>query len=112
MSCIFCDIVSGKLPAKKVYENDYVLAFHDVEPQAPVHVLVVCKEHIANVSEIEEEKFFLVQEIFKAINELAKNLNLKDGFRVVNNCGKKAGQTVDHVHFHVLAGRDFLWPPG
>ena len=58
MSCIFCDIVSGKLPAKKVYENDYVLAFHDVEPQAPVHVLVVCKEHIANVSEIEEEKFF------------------------------------------------------
>lgn len=112
MSCIFCDIVSGKLPAKKVYENDYVLAFHDVEPQAPVHVLVVCKEHIANVSEIEEEKFFLVQEIFKAINELAKTLNLKDGFRVVNNCGKKAGQTVDHVHFHVLAGRDFLWPPG
>ena len=112
MSCIFCDIVSGKLPAKKVYENDYVLAFHDVEPQAPVHVLVVCKEHIANVSEIEEEKFFLVQEIFKAINELAKTLNLKDGFRVVNNCGKKAGQTVDHLHFHVLAGRDFLWPPG
>lgn len=112
MSCIFCDIVSGKLPAKKVYENDYVLAFHDVEPQAPVHVLVVCKEHIANVSEIEEEKFFLVQEIFKAINELAKTLNLKDGFRVVNNCGKKAGQTVDHMHFHVLAGRDFLWPPG
>ena len=112
MSCIFCDIVSGKLPAKKVYENDYVLAFHDVDPQAPVHVLVVCKEHIANVSEIEEEKFFLVQEIFKAINELAKTLNLKDGFRVVNNCGKKAGQTVDHVHFHVLAGRDFLWPPG
>ena len=112
MSCIFCDIVSGKLPAKKVYENDYVLAFHDVEPQAPVHVLVVCKEHIANVSEIEEEKYFLVQEIFKAINELAKTLNLKDGFRVVNNCGKKAGQTVDHVHFHVLAGRDFLWPPG
>lgn len=112
MSCIFCDIVSGKVPAKKVYENDYVLAFHDVEPQAPVHVLVVCKEHIANVSEIEEEKFFLVQEIFKAINELAKTLNLKDGFRVVNNCGKKAGQTVDHLHFHVLAGRDFLWPPG
>ena len=112
MSCIFCDIVSGKVPAKKVYEKDYVLAFHDVEPQAPVHVLVVCKEHIANVSEIEEEKFFLVQEIFKAINELAKTLNLKDGFRVVNNCGKKAGQTVDHMHFHVLAGRDFLWPPG
>lgn len=112
MGCVFCDIVSGKIPVKKIYENEYVLAFYDSAPQAPVHFLVICKEHIERVDKLMADKFDLVSKIFEGIVAAAKILNLNDGFRVVNNCGKSAGQTVDHMHFHVLAGREFGWPPG
>ena len=112
MDCVFCNIVAGKIPARKIYENEHVLAFYDVNPQAPVHFLVIFKQHVSSVAVLEGEQFNLVQKVFEAIDEIVKILNLKDGFRVVNNCGKSAGQTVEHVHFHVLAGRNFSWPPG
>lgn len=112
MGCVFCDIVAGKIPARKIYENEDVLAFYDSNPQAPVHFLVIFKQHIENVAKLEGEQFSLVGEVFKAISKVAEQLNLSSGFRVVNNCGEKAGQTVKHVHFHVLSGRNFSWPPG
>lgn len=105
LSCVFCDIVSGKISAKKLYEDEHTLAFHDVDPQASVHFLVICKEHIKNVACVEPGGFDVFGHIFEAIVKVARNLNLGENFRVINNCGPGAGQTVDHVHFHVLSGR-------
>ena len=111
--CIFCKIVRGELDAKKVYEDDDVLAFEDISPQAPVHILVIPKKHISSLLAFEPEDEKLIAKIIFRIQELAKRLNLAEkGFRVVNNIGKDGGQSVFHIHFHLLGGRRLNWPPG
>ncbi len=112
MDCIFCKIVSGEIPSNKAYEDESVLAFYDLEPQAPVHVLIIPKEHITSVAEINGENSGVVAHIFEVASKLAKELGLDDGFRIVTNTGDSAGQSVKHLHFHLLGGRDFGWPPG
>ncbi len=112
MDCLFCKIINGDIPSKKVYEDDLVYVFEDIAPTAPIHYLLIPKEHIASAAEITPENSKIVAHIFEVIAKLAKDLNLKDGFRVVNNCGESAGQTVFHMHFHLLAGRSFEWPAG
>ena len=103
--CLFCSIVSGAIPSSKVYEDDVCLAFRDINPLAQTHVLVIPKEHIASCAELSEEHEALIGHIFTVIAKLAKELGLKDGFRVVSNSGVDAGQTVGHLHFHLLAGK-------
>ncbi|WP_026476293.1 histidine triad nucleotide-binding protein [Alkaliphilus transvaalensis] len=112
--CIFCKIVKGEIPSKKVYENDQIVAFHDITPQAPVHLLIIPKKHIPSALFIDEEVAQeIMPEVFIAITKLAKEFNLEEtGFRIVNNCGLDGGQTVDHIHFHLLGGRKLQWPPG
>ena len=104
-NCIFCKIIAGEIPSKKVYEDELCFAFYDIAPLAPTHFLVVPKEHIASAAEINEENAALVGHIYAVIAKLAKELGIAEGFRVVTNCGADAGQTVHHLHFHVLAGR-------
>ena len=104
-NCIFCKIIKGDIPSKKVYEDELCYAFYDINPLAPVHFLVVPKQHIASAAEINEENAALVGHIYAVIAKLAKELGIAEGFRVVTNCGADAGQTVHHLHFHVLAGR-------
>jgi histidine triad (HIT) family protein len=113
MSCIFCRIVNKEIPAKIVYEDDKVLAFHDINPQAPYHILVIPKKHISTLLELTEEDKDLIGHIFLVMNKLAQELSVAErGYRVVVNCNEEAGQTVFHVHFHFLAGREMHWPPG
>ena len=112
MDCVFCEIVKGNLNCKKIYEDDDVLAFYDLEPVAPVHFLVIPKKHIESLSKAEESDFLVVSKIFSSIKKIAEKLGLSNGFRVVNNCGEDGGQTVMHMHFHVLAERKMSWPPG
>ncbi len=112
MDCIFCKIVNGELPSTKVYEDDICYAFNDIEPKAPVHFLVVPKEHIDSVAMITPENSAVVSHIFEVIAKLAKELDLTQGFRVVSNTGELAKQSVKHLHFHVLAKRSLEWPPG
>lgn len=112
MDCLFCKIINGDIPSKKVYEDDKVFAFCDIDPQAPVHILIIPKEHIASAAEINEENSSVVAHIFEVAAKIAKDMSLSDGFRVVTNCGDSAGQSVKHLHFHLLSGRDFAWPPG
>ena len=103
--CIFCKIIAGDIPSKKVYEDELCFAFYDINPLAPVHFLVVPKAHIASAAEITEENAALVAHVFTVIAKLAKELGFAEGFRVVTNCGADACQTVRHLHFHVLAGK-------
>ncbi len=110
--CLFCKISAGEIPAKKVYEDDKVLAFYDIDPQAPVHFLVIPKEHIASPADITPENSAYVSHAFEVIAQLAQELGLENGYRVVANCGKDGGQSVGHLHFHVLAKRSLAWPPG
>jgi len=112
MDCIFCKIIAGEIPSKKVYEDELVYVFEDIAPTAPIHYLLVPKEHIPSASSISSENSNIIAHIFEVISKLAKELNIEDGFRVVNNCGESAGQTVFHIHFHLLAGREFTWPAG
>ena len=109
--CLFCKIIAGDIPSKKVYEDESVYAFYDIDPQAPTHFLVIPKEHVASCGEITPENSGAVAKCFEAISKITKELGLTD-FRVVSNCGPQAGQTVFHLHFHVLSGRDMTWPPG
>lgn len=102
--CIFCKIAAGEIPSNKVYEDDQVLAFYDLNPMAKVHVLVIPKAHIANASEIDETNSAVVAHIFEVIAKIAKDLQLDQGFRVVTNCKEYAGQSVFHLHFHLLGG--------
>ena len=103
--CIFCKIANGEIPSTIVYEDENVTAFKDLNPQAPIHILVVPKKHYDNVLDVEENDN-IISKIYEAINKIAEQLGIdKDGFRVINNCGKDAGQEVMHVHFHMLAGR-------
>jgi histidine triad (HIT) family protein len=113
MSCIFCRIVNKEIPAKIVYEDDKVLAFHDINPQAPYHILVIPKKHISTLLELTEEDKDLIGHIYLVMKKLAYELGVAErGYRVVVNCNEEAGQTVFHVHFHFLAGREMHWPPG
>lgn len=112
MDCLFCKIVAGEIPSKKVYENEWVYAFEDIAPQAPFHVIVIPKEHICSAAEITAENSHLIAKVYEAVAEIAKLNNLEKGFRVVNNCGADGGQTVGHIHFHLLARRNLAWPPG
>ena len=110
--CLFCKIIKGEIPSTKVYEDDYVYAFADIDPQAPFHAVVVPKIHISSAAEINAENSVYVAKIFEAIAKIAKDNKLENGFRVVNNCGKDGGQTVGHLHFHLLARRYLQWHPG
>ncbi len=103
-NCLFCKIINGDIPSAKVYEDEYVFAFRDINPQAPVHVLVVPKAHIASAAEVTAENSVYVARCFEAIAKIARAEGLDRGFRVVNNCGEDGGQTVMHLHFHLLGG--------
>lgn len=103
--CIFCKIINKEIPSQIVYEDDEIMAFNDVNPMAPVHILFVPKKHIESVMALSEEDEKLVGKIYTKIQEIAKQQNLEDGFRVVTNCGENAGQTVKHLHFHLLGGK-------
>ena len=105
MNCIFCKIINGEIPSAKVYEDEYVYAFRDINPQAPVHVLVVPKLHIASADEVNGENSIYVSKIFEAISLVAKNEGLKNGYRVITNIGEDGCQSVKHLHFHVLGGK-------
>ena len=105
MDCLFCKIIAGEIPSAKIYENDYVYAFKDINPMAPVHVLVVPKEHICCADAINEENSIYVAKIFEAIPEIAKELGLSNGYRIINNCGEDGCQSVKHLHFHILGGK-------
>ncbi len=104
-NCLFCKIIAGEIPSTKVYEDDSVLAFRDIAPMAPTHVLVIPKAHIGSVAEITAENSAVVSHIFEVIPAIAKAEGLENGYRVVSNCGDDAGQTVHHLHFHILGGR-------
>lgn len=113
MDCLFCKIINGEIPSKKVYENDMVYAFYDIDPQAPEHVIIVPKEHIKSANEITADNAEYISAVWKAVPEIAKQLGLDaSGYRVVNNCGEDGGQTVAHIHFHLMGGRKFSWPAG
>lgn len=111
--CLFCKIVAGDIPAKIAYENDHVMAFHDINPQAPLHVLIIPKKHIATINDLEAEDAQVVGEMYLAAKYIAAEAGYADaGYRVAMNCGADAGQTVFHIHLHLLAGRALSWPPG
>ncbi len=104
-NCLFCRIITGEIPSNKVYEDDTILAFRDIAPQAPCHILVIPKAHISGVSAITADNSQVVAHIFEVIPQIAKAEGLNEGFRVVSNCGDHAGQTVHHLHFHILGGK-------
>ena len=105
MNCLFCKIIAGDIPSTKVYEDEKILAFRDINPQAPTHILVIPKAHIASVAEITAENAAVVAHIFTVIPQIAAAEGLANGYRVVSNCGDDAGQTVHHLHFHILGGK-------
>ncbi len=109
MDCLFCKIINGDIPSNKVYEDDMVYAFHDIAPIAPVHFLVIPKQHISGACEITAENSAVVAHIFEVIAKIAKDMGLENGYRVITNNGDDAGQTVKHLHFHVIAGRQLGW---
>lgn len=104
MDCIFCKIIAGELPSKTVYEDELVKAFYDIKPCAPVHFLVVPKKHISSLNDVNAENSAVIAHVYEVIAKLAMELKLDKGYRVISNCGEDAGQTVEHIHFHVLAG--------
>ena len=110
--CLFCKIVAGEIPSTKVYEDEFVYAFLDIDPQAPFHAIIIPKEHIASAAEINETNSVLIAKVFEAAAKIADAEKLEKGFRIVNNCGEDGGQTVGHIHFHLLARRLLAWPPG
>ena len=105
MDCLFCSIIAGEIPSTKVYEDEQVLAFRDINPQAPTHILVVPNAHIADCDGVTEENSAVVAHIFAVIPQIARAEGLTGGYRVVSNCGADAGQTVQHLHFHILGGK-------
>lgn len=110
--CLFCKIAAGDVPSTKVYEDDLVYAFNDIDPQAPVHVIIIPKKHYDSILSVSAGDS-IISHIFVVANRLALKLGIADdGFRVVNNCGEAGGQTVPHLHFHLLGGRSMQWPPG
>lgn len=107
--CLFCKIINGEIPSKKLYEDEKILAFYDISPIAPVHFLVIPKQHIASVDAIDADNNAIVAYIFQKLGELAKLAGIENGYRVISNCGADAGQTVQHLHFHVLGGKEMNW---
>jgi len=112
MDCIFCKIAAGTIPSTRVHEDDLVIAFRDIRPVAPTHVLVIPKKHIASLNELTDADAALVGHLHVIAKKIAADEGLTDGWRTVFNTGKHAGQTVFHIHLHVLGGRDLGWPPG
>lgn len=112
-NCLFCRIAAGEIPAKLAYEDSDVVAFHDINPQAPLHVLIIPRKHIPTINAIQEEDAALVGKLYLAAQKIAADAGYaEDGYRAVMNCGEDAGQTVFHIHLHLLAGRHLSWPPG
>ena len=113
MSCLFCQIAEKKIPAFTVFEDDQVLAFHDIKAQAPHHLLIIPKKHIATVNDLATEDTLLVGHLVQTAKNLAKNLGIaEEGYRLVFNCNQNGGQAVFHIHLHLLGGRPMAWPPG
>jgi histidine triad (HIT) family protein len=114
MDCLFCKIVSGSIPAKKVFEDEHAIAFRDIHPQAPVHMLVVPRRHFASLAEVgdSEGEVALLGHLLSAVAEIARAEKLAEGYRTVINTGADGGQTVNHLHLHLLGGRSMAWPPG
>lgn len=111
--CLFCKIIAGDIPSTKVYEDDKVYAFNDIEPQAPIHIIIVPKSHISSANELTDDNAEVIGHIFSVAAKIAKEKGFaENGWRIVNNCGVDGGQTVGHLHFHLLAGRNLGWPPG
>lgn len=111
-NCLFCKIVKKEIPSTVVYEDERILAFNDIDPQAPFHVIIIPKQHYDSVLAVPEGDD-IISYIYTAANKIVAQLGIdKEGFRIVNNCGEKGGQTVMHMHFHLLGGRDMQWPPG
>ncbi|SHG90958.1 histidine triad nucleotide-binding protein [Tepidibacter thalassicus] len=110
-NCIFCKIVNGEIPSTKIYEDDKVLAFKDINPIAPIHILVIPKKHYESIIHIPDNEMDIISDIHKVINKIAKDMNFEQsGFRIVNNCGKDAGQEVKHIHYHIIGGKTLNWP--
>ena len=112
MTCLFCKISEKTIPATILYETDDVLAFRDISPQAPTHILVIPKKHLGNILEINKNDDTLLGNIIRAIQDIASKEGLDNGFRIVTNTGEDGGQTVGHLHFHLMGGRHLQWPPG
>lgn len=112
MDCIFCKIAAGEIPSKKVREDDLTFAFHDIDPKAPTHVLVIPKKHLISLAEADGEDEALLGRILMAATEIARDLGLERGYRVVISTGPEGGQTVAHLHLHLMGGRQMHWPPG
>ena len=111
--CIFCKIANGEIPTNYIYEDDMVVAFNDIAPQAPEHIIIIPREHIPSALQLDDANADVVGHIFKVASKIAHDKGFaENGFRIVNNCGKDGGQTVGHLHFHLLAGRYLQWPPG
>jgi len=111
--CLFCKIVNKEIPAELIFEDDRIVAFNDINPQAPVHILIIPKDHFASLNDIPEEKKDLLGHILLRARQIAQNLGIQEkGYRVVLNTGKESGQEVFHIHFHLLGGRRMTWPPG
>ena len=112
MDCLFCSIINGEIPSDVVYETDDLIAIKDIAPQAPFHVIIIPKQHIPSPARITEETSDLAGKMVLAAAKIARQEGLDDGYRIVANCGKIGGQTVGHLHFHMLSGRNLGWPPG
>jgi len=112
MECIFCKIIEGEIPADTVYESENIVAFRDINPQAPNHILVVPRKHIANVDTLESGDGPLMGELLLTARKVAVKLGISNGYRLVVNNGSEGGQEIDHIHMHLLAGRKLAWPPG
>lgn len=112
-NCIFCKIIQGEIPSTKVYEDDKILAFQDINPMAPVHIVIVPKEHLASLEEVEEQHQELMGHIMLKTKNIAKLSGINEsGYRLICNCGKDGGQEVPHIHFHLVGGRELIWPAG
>ena len=113
MDCLFCKIAQGEIPSTKIYEDEFVYAFADIAPAAPFHAIIIPREHIKSADEINESNSHLIAKVFEAAAKIAKAEGIAEGgYRIVNNCGEDGGQTVKHLHFHMLGGRSLQWPPG
>ncbi|MDR2355506.1 MAG: histidine triad nucleotide-binding protein [Clostridiales Family XIII bacterium] len=110
--CVFCKIAKGDIPARVAYEDEHILCFHDLEPQAPVHVLLIPRKHIESLDAAAGEDAALLGHLLLSVRDIAARLGLENGYRLVNNCGEDGMQTVKHLHFHLLGKRRLLWPPG
>jgi histidine triad (HIT) family protein len=110
--CIFCKIAGGEIPSEIVYQDDKIVVFKDTSPQAPVHVLMVPRKHIASLDDLTDEDSELIAYMMQSVKKIAESQGLEDGYRVIINTGEDAQQTVKHLHIHILGGRKFTWPPG